>query len=76
MNPNKIVNRIVQSAKVPSDKKFTSLINMRYKFRRQRTSYDSHLSQPFSKEEIDTALSSIKNGKAAGADAIYPEFDI
>lgn len=35
---------------------------------------DSELSSPFSIEDVNTALLLMKNGKASGFDAIYPEF--
>lgn len=74
INPNLVASRIVQSSKVRPDKEFTRRIRCKYSKLRRRTRRNGDLSSPFSVEEIDTALSFVKNGKAAGFDAIYPEF--
>ena len=76
INPNLVAQRIVKTSKAPSDKIFTRKAQTKYKLLRKRTGNNSELSASFSLIEIDTAISQMKSGKAAGFDGIYPEFVI
>lgn len=62
------------SCKPPADKAFTSQINRKYRKLRKVTPKYSYLSRPISVAEINDAMIDTKNGKAAGYDAMYPEF--
>lgn len=70
----KIANRIVHTSKAPTDVKFSKKIHRKYRTARRLSPRFSHLSRAFTLDEINLAILSMKNGKASGADCIYPEF--
>lgn len=71
---DRIARKVIQSPKAPSKKLFTKQIIRAYRDLRRRTPNDSELSRTFSIKDINNALLFMKNGKASGFDAIYPEF--
>lgn len=71
---DRIARRVVQSSKAPSNKVFSNKIIRAYRELRKKTPMDSELSAPFTVDDINLALMTMKNGKASGFDAIYPEF--
>lgn len=74
IHPNKVARRIVRMSKVPPDVRFSRKTIRKYRELRKRTPKTSHHSRPFTTDEVDSALSATKIGKAAGFDCIYPEF--
>lgn len=58
-----------------TNKKVASEIENNYKFLKDR-SFSPHktLSKNIELDELESALKSTKNGKAAGLDGVYPEF--
>lgn len=72
-NPSDIAKRIVnisKSARQPSDKQAIYQLNDRK--RAQQAPLE--VSRPFAEEELETAITALSIGKAAGLDNIYPEF--
>lgn len=74
MNADRVARRLVQSSKAPPDKRFSRTINRLYHILRRRTRTNEDLSRPFLLEDINDALMNVKNGRASGFDAMYPEF--
>lgn len=74
MSANRIARRVVRMSKAPANKNFTSRITKKYRELRKRTPKTGNLSRSFSVNEVNEGLSAMKNGKASGLDAIYPEF--
>ncbi len=74
INPDRIARKVVHSSKAPSKKLFSKQIIRAYHELRRRTPKDNELSSTFSIDDINNALMFMKNGKASGFDAIYPEF--
>lgn len=74
ISANRIAPKLVQTSKAPADKNFTSRITRKYRIARKRTPKSSEISRPFSPAEVKEAIGNMKNGKASGFDAIYPEF--
>lgn len=76
-NVNKIASRLVKMSKVPIDKNFGKEIKLKLKRKMSSNtlmSSNGSFSSEFTVNEIKVAISSIKNGKAAGVDGIYNEF--
>lgn len=73
INADRIARRVIQSSKAPSKKLFSKRIIRAYRNLRRTTPADSELSRSFSADDVNTALMYMKNGKASGFDAIYPE---
>lgn len=71
--PKVIARRIVEMSRAPSDKSFSRNIRHELRTMKQIAPPNSQYSQPFNESEINTAISSIKVGKAAGVDGIYYE---
>lgn len=74
INPNKIAARIVTVSRMPADKQFTRDIKKQMLTTRKSLPQDSQHAHPCREGELDKAIGSIKQGKAAGTDGIYPEF--
>lgn len=75
IDPNKIASVIASnSTMILPDKSFKC--EMKKKLRKLKDSLDTNteFDRPFTPEELDTAINSIKLGKAAGLDGLYPEF--
>lgn len=62
MSTDRIDRRVVQTSKVSSDE-FTSLITRKYRVACKRIPKSCVLSRPFSVDEVNVALNTIKNGK-------------
>lgn len=72
-NPNEIAKRLVKLSKPvrqPYDRKVTYRLNEIRKGRQAPL----EVSQPFSDQELDVAMSALPAGKAAGVDGVFPEF--
>lgn len=74
IDPNLIAQRIVNCSNSPSDKAFSRKIRNQYRNLRRRTRRSSNISRAFTVDEIDRGIAEMKVGKAAGFDAMYPEF--
>lgn len=74
INADRIARRVVRNSKDPSRKFFTSQIIRAYRRLRRNIATDSELTRPFSVDDVNVALMYMKNGKASGFDAVYPEF--
>ena len=74
INADRIARRVVRSSKAPSKKYFTRKIIQAYQSIQKNTATVESISGAFSAEDVSLALLNIKNGKASGFDAIYPEF--
>lgn len=64
----------MQTSKAPSRKFFSNRIIRAYRRLRRNTPIDNELFGPFTVQDVNMALLYMKNGKASGFDAIYPEF--
>lgn len=74
IHPNKVAKRIVRMSKLPSVKPFSRMITRKYRALRKITPKTSEYCRPFTLEEINTALTQTKTGKAASYDCVYTEF--
>lgn len=74
IHPNVVANRIVKMSRAPSDKAHTRTIKHQLRRLKTECQQNSPYARPISHEEVSIGLTKIKNGKAAGLDAIYPEF--
>lgn len=74
ISPNVIANRILKISQAPSDKIHTREIKRELRRLKLDSQPSSVYSQNVTIEEITIALTSVKTGKAAGFDNIYPEF--
>ncbi|KAJ8893734.1 hypothetical protein PR048_006334 [Dryococelus australis] len=61
-------------SKVAADRKFTRTIIGKFKLLRRNSPKANYFARPFEVDEIISALSKTKLGKAAGFDGMYPEF--
>jgi hypothetical protein len=71
---NDIASRLQQVSKVPMDQSHVRSTKRALRQKRRELSNDPNLSANFSPEELNTALLTVKSGKAAGFDGVYPEF--
>uniref|UniRef100_H3A6M1 Endonuclease/exonuclease/phosphatase domain-containing protein n=1 Tax=Latimeria chalumnae TaxID=7897 RepID=H3A6M1_LATCH len=65
-----IASHLIQTSKAPVDKKVMQQLSTNL-MAAQRS---STMSDPFALNELNTALSATKSGKAAGPDGVYPKF--
>lgn len=74
ISPNVVANRILKMSRAPSDKMHTKAIKRELRDLKLYSQPSSVYSQTVTIEELTIALTSVKTGKAAGFDNIYPEF--
>lgn len=74
VSPNQIASRIVSLSRAPRDKKSTIFVKRHLKSFRQSEGAPNKISRSFIAEEVNTAISKIKKGKAPGFDGVLPEF--
>lgn len=74
INADRISRRIVRTSKAPSHRPFSKKVNRAYHSIRKTTPYSSNPSRQFTHDDVNTAILSMKNGKASGFDSIYPKF--
>lgn len=75
MCPEKIASTILNnSTKISADKHQKRIIKSKLRKLKQSLPNDTEFDVPFSIEELEVAICSIKLGKAAGLDGLFPEF--
>jgi hypothetical protein len=74
ISPNSIANCIVETSRAPADKTFSRMIKNQYRLAKREAAERSPHAVPFTMSEMDTAISKMKTGKAAGVDGVFPEF--
>lgn len=74
ISANRIARKLVQTSKAPYDKNFLSRITKKYRDAWKTTPKRTVITRAFSVNEVNAAVSNMKNGKASGFDSIYPEF--
>lgn len=74
-DPNKIASVIARnSTMISPDKDFKRSIKKKLRKLKDSLDTNTEFDNPFTLEELDTTINSIKLGKAAGLDGLYPEF--
>jgi hypothetical protein len=74
ISPNQIANHIVETSRAPADKQFSKSVRRKFLQAKKASPNQSAHATPFTRMEMDVAISKIKPGKAAGVDEIFPEF--
>lgn len=74
MSANRIAKRLVKTSKAPANQSFTSRIIGKYRKARKKAQKSCEISRNFTVDEINEAMTNVKEGKASGFDGIYPEF--
>uniref|UniRef100_H3BFN6 Endonuclease/exonuclease/phosphatase domain-containing protein n=1 Tax=Latimeria chalumnae TaxID=7897 RepID=H3BFN6_LATCH len=69
-----IASHLIQTSKAPVDKKFQRQVMRQLSTNLMAAPRSSTMSDPFTLNELNAALSATKSGKAAGPDGVYPEF--
>lgn len=72
--PNSIANRIVSVSRAPLNKDFARKIRNQLTHKKRLAAAEAQKMPPFTETELTLAISSLKTGKAAGLDTVYPEF--
>jgi hypothetical protein len=71
---NDIASRLLHVSKNQRDREHVRTTKMNLRRKKRTLTVNQTLSKNFSLDELETALMSLKPGKAAGFDGIYPEF--
>lgn len=71
---NNFVNRIIELSKAKVDKNATRNTKKELKELKANAEITSNFANDFTESEIQIAIQTIKTGKAAGFDEVYPEF--
>lgn len=75
VGPNQIANQIIRTSNAPNrDKNFSKEVRTKRNMLKKKAEERSKYAAPIEEEEITAAIRSLKTGKAAGKDKIYPEF--
>lgn len=75
IDPNQIASVILgNSKKISPEKHWKRFIQSKLKNLKRNLPLTSEYDRPFSIEELEMAINSMKMGKAAGLDGLYPEF--
>lgn len=75
MDPNRIASVILEnSTEMSADEHWRRTIKTKLRRMKENMTPISKFDDPFSTEELETAIGSIKLGKAAGLDGLYTEF--
>lgn len=74
MKPKTIANRIMKVSRTKIDKKTKRNVKRNLRLLRKNASVRTEFSRPFNIEEIDNAISNVKNGKAAGPMKCFQSF--
>lgn len=72
--PNRVASHIVANSRAPRDRDHTTKVKQDLKILKSACPPTSEYSDEFTPEEITSAISEIKSGKAPGSDKIHPEF--
>jgi hypothetical protein len=71
---NAIASRLLRVSKTQRDREHVRTTKMNLRRKKRTLTVNQTLSRNFTLDELETALMSLKPGKAAGFDGIYPEF--
>jgi hypothetical protein len=72
---NDIASRLLRVSKTQRDREQVRTTKMNLRRKKRTLTINQTLSRNYTLDEIETALMSLKPGKAAGFDGIYPEFN-
>ncbi|XP_072389305.1 uncharacterized protein [Diabrotica undecimpunctata] len=72
--PNRVASHIVATSRAPRDRDHTTKVKQELKILKSECPLTSQYSEAFTLEEINSAISEVKSGKAPGFDKIHPEF--
>lgn len=75
IKPNSIATRIVASSMLPVSKKKMKKVDRQLRFLKKKLK-QSPFGYPVTITEVNTAITSMKPGKASGVDGLFPEFFI
>lgn len=74
ITPKIFANRIIEMSRSPLDKISAREVTMKLRIKKSYAEERSRQAEDFRAEEVQIALKSVKLGKAAELDCIYPEF--
>ncbi|XP_072381681.1 uncharacterized protein [Diabrotica undecimpunctata] len=72
--PKRVASHIVATSRAPRDRDHTTKVKQELKILKSECPLTSQYSEGFTLEEINSAISEVKSGKAPGFDKIHPEF--
>jgi len=74
ITPNAVASNLFETSNIKPTKQKNVTIANEYKKKLERCEDRSTLMNDFIEKDVQIALKNVKNGKAAGADGILPEF--